>query len=653
MNETGSQVVSYKGNADLGYGADGIAYAGNSDEAFKNLSNIFSEAATRNLQWNTLKYQQQVKDRDTLLTTLQQADAAIDMPMDERDRKVLNDQYNSIKQILIDHPNITAESNYEAMTKMLAAKNDLVGKAAMAKVRYKGFTDQRTDIANEVNPIVRQDMQDHFAQQYNTNIYHAPDPFMKATDWDDKILMPDPPQKVIEDKPVLINGLWYKQTVTRPDIKAMIDHYDPANTIHPVMSNQIGAKYDFVSTNKDFQSNANLASINKVLNQANEDQANSDPNFNDQSKYYLSPIATQDADGNYHLIGTKADINKKLYVAAKYKETHNAPVYDEALMKGYKLKAETDKDIAGAQKDIAGAKNELAQANEHNTKAWVDKYLAPAQKDAENALAEQRRAAKNKDEFAMTKEEGLVAKPVADAIQSWTDIDNQKQFRTGKVFLEGLKATMSPPEIDDFKKNYGITDESKIIDVPLTNSVAIKMVSSAAKDDKGHTVITKPVKMWAVKNSDDGDGTTLIGVTADSKVTTTNFSDGINNLISMSNGGVGKNDVTQQGAALRYINKLQGADYGEVSYKRIRESLEKGPKSNAPTVTKIRSSSSSTTPATTLPAQQQPAAPAEVSKGTVPIEGAKLKKINGVINVYSGGKWHPAIKKASGLIHYK
>lgn len=643
MNETGSQVVGYKGNADQGYGADGIPYAGDANAAFQNFNNIFSSAATRNFEWNTLKYQQQVKDRDTLLGYLQQSQAAVDMPMDEKDRKVLNDQYNNIKELLIAHPNITAESNYEAMTKMLAAKNDLIGKASMAKVRYKAFTDQRTDIANETNPIVRQRRLDHFNEQYNTDIYHAPDPFMKAVDFDENALFPAPKQEILSEKMINDNGIWKKQTTTRSNIKGMLDHYNPTNMLHADMADQVGAFYDFAATDPTVQSDAYLAHANELL-----DNANKENKFTPGDGYYLEPIAVQDqSTGHYKPVGNKTDFAKKMYVVKSYKTTTNTPVYDEATQKAYKLKAETDK-------DIAGAKNELAQANEKNTEAYVKKAMLPYDQDAMKALAEQRRKAGNKDEYEMVKEEAQVAKPVADVVQAWTAIDNMQGYKSGKDYLAGLQSTMNPATIDNLKSTYGITDQSKVVEVPLTNSVAKKMVSTGVQNDKGHTLNSKPVKMFAIKNGETGDDISLVGIDAYGNVTSANFSDGINNMIAATNNFVGKGDVAQQSAALRYINRVQGADYGDVSYERIKNSLSKGPISSAPVVTKVKTSSSGTSPATTLPATEQKVAPAEIKPSAeMPIKGANIKRMDGAIKVFYKGKWKKVISKdaATGKLY--
>ena len=93
-----AQVLSYKGNTDLGYTGEGTPVA-TPNNAINQLSGILKSVEQTNMQWTAMQYQEALKDKERSLEQFAKAD--IDFPVDENDRERLVGNYDKVKEVMM------------------------------------------------------------------------------------------------------------------------------------------------------------------------------------------------------------------------------------------------------------------------------------------------------------------------------------------------------------------------------------------------------------------------------------------------------------------------------------------------------------------------------------------------------------------------
>lgn len=375
MADEGVQILSYKGDADLGgFGPDGVPYPGSSGKELESLSNYNDHLTQQNFIWNQRKYAQAIKDRDDVMDMV--ASQKIDSPLLEGDQKVLDANFKGIEDLVLATPNI--KGNMDKWLELQQKLRESGSKQTYAKTRYVEAAKQRLDISNTVDPQLKQKKQDHLDEQIKKGVDHVIDPYNNQLDWDPAVLFPDAKEKVKSSKTeVGKDGLFHTTTTTETDLEDMLKHFSFSSLAegeNKTFPDQVDKFYKFAIANPTIMNDSVLNKINSRLNEINISKGykSGDGNF-------IAPIATKGADGNW-APANGVDFTKAWYVYHNYKTTSTTAL-DKQAQEMAKIKSETAENYAQAQSAKAlagkyGADAKLALANIKKAEADGDKTLA-------------------------------------------------------------------------------------------------------------------------------------------------------------------------------------------------------------------------------------------------------------------------------------
>lgn len=182
MAETGSQILSYQGNAGLGAGASSIPVI-NPDA---NL-NIINDAA-KNIQYlnhdNNIKlYDQKIKDRDTTLALLHAGQISAG-DINEADRPYYETARQNVQKAFDDMINKGGINNQDAYKNYLDKVTDLNNITTNAQSRNIELKKLQQERSQQALPEDKAAYDNHIKAQQQKSFWQPIDPFQKAFNYD-------------------------------------------------------------------------------------------------------------------------------------------------------------------------------------------------------------------------------------------------------------------------------------------------------------------------------------------------------------------------------------------------------------------------------------------------------------------------------------
>lgn len=629
---TGSDILSYKGQADLGYGpGDSPAADSNS---LDNFNETLRQVNQQQFQWNAMKYQQKIKDRDDTLAVM--ANQNVDSPVRDEDRPALDDQISKMKDILVQNPDI--KSNPKAYLDFQNAVSKFKGMKAMAQTRYATLGQQQQDIANNPDAEDRKSMQAHFQQQVDGGVTHLPDPYQKMQSFDPAITTAAPPPEVTPGGVVVgKDGLAYRQQTTGSNLDDFTKFYDGIMTEAPGKNtpNQIAENVTALAANKDFNTPANYDAINAKLEAIN--QAN---NLKPRDPKRLLPFT----DSSGVPTSNPAQFMMDVALAKNYQLPTTSLTLDKDAQKGL---------LTAAQQKLAGAKTTTESFTQRLKSAQAGKEGALATKArAEANLANEK--AKQVAPDSQAERDALAAKGEV-KIKSASAVDEvvhtMNRLYTGNNF-KPIADAVPPSALSAITQATGIDGSYQVASVPTNDLSAQKMLSVPKYSGGAYSGVTQPTTMIVARSTQGGiNKTILIGLNKDGQVMkTVNANNAIGEVIKYDNGyNRNKSTMDQENAADAVVKEAQGSKAAGTDIEAIIRNngveggsgMQQAPKPVAPA-----------TP-------QKASAPAKISaKNSYPLSKLKEEDIkdigNGAYNVRINGQWRKLLKSTKdGTIYYQ
>lgn len=568
---TGNEILAYKGQAELG-GGNGFS-TGPDLHVLDDFNNTLRQVNQQQFQWNAMKYQQKVQDRNDVLKTM--AEQNIDFPIEDRDRATLEEQIAKTKSIWTSTPDIKSNpAEYAKWADSISKFKDL---KAMAQARSAAFKQDRQEIADNPDAEDRKAMQEDLDRQLEKGVLHMPTPYQKLQSFDPtntiagtgtqsaatgttaaaKAKAGTADALAVQSNPSLVttkgnlvtgaDGLAYRETTTGSSLDYFNKFYENIMTEAPGKNvpNQIAEHIKALSANKQFNTPENYDAINakiEAINQANGLEVGN-PNrllpFTDKDGIptsdpvqFMKDVALMQ---NYQLPKTTRtldeDAQKALLTVAQQK-LQQAKAGTERATQGLRgAQARTQGALAGkygADARLAGAKaNEVAA----NAKAYRDALYAKG--DAK----------------------GAGASAVNEMVSTVDRLYNGKNFKPAS---EAIPAAAMP----DVMAATGIDSSYEIAPVPISDLSAAKMLSRPKFSGGSYNGVEQPAKMYIAKSTKGGiNKTLLIGFNSEGQVIKmVNPTNAPGEIIKYENGyNRNKATIDAENAADAFIKEKQGS----------------------------------------------------------------------------------------------
>jgi hypothetical protein len=179
--ESGSQIINYKGDANVALGTSASTPVATSD------LNVINDTAKNmmlmNHENNLKMFSQKVQDRDTLLGLIAEGQVNagyIDpkfKPEYEKAQKKTNDA-------LFEMTSKGGINNKDANQKYRESLKELKDVVTIAQSKTLGLTNLKNAAAKETIPYKRDLIENHIKKQYDKNFYDLVDPFQESLSWD-------------------------------------------------------------------------------------------------------------------------------------------------------------------------------------------------------------------------------------------------------------------------------------------------------------------------------------------------------------------------------------------------------------------------------------------------------------------------------------
>lgn len=194
----GNDILNYQGNVGLGLSESGaVTHYGDTDT--KDLSNSVFNLAYLNMQKNKEVWQQKVKDRDEAMAQIASGQLQINNSLPE-DRQKLMDNINEVEKIFYDNGG-DVKSDPKIWLNMQDKLGTFKGNNTLAQSRLTSYQQGMSEAANELDPVAKQKMLDHWAEQRKLPIDQPFTPYQKTLDWDtNKVFLPIPDGAPIETR---------------------------------------------------------------------------------------------------------------------------------------------------------------------------------------------------------------------------------------------------------------------------------------------------------------------------------------------------------------------------------------------------------------------------------------------------------------------
>lgn len=556
---TGSDILSYKGNAALAAGSDpstieAFGAGGQGGDPLAGVNATLSKVMDHQLRWNAMEYEQAVKDRDSLYETFASQD--IDFPVEDVDRPVLQEKIDKIKKMMIAKPNLKADRR--AYLEVQGEINKLTALKASAKTRAASAVIQRKAAAEERNPVKKERMMQALNEQLGKGVEHQIDPFSEILTYEQADLAA--PAATVTYEEFEQNGIPYRIEVSRPNPFAYTDEV----SFEGVLS---GEKVDLPYKIKDFYTqqaqnpelmNADtVAKMNAVI-----DTFNTQNKFDPSSQYYAKHIA-EVKDGQVATNLSPADFWKSFKVASTWGESRSAAKVDEDKQAALEKKMK----ISTGYQD---ARSKATTAAASMLRAKTDASLAPAQIELYKANAKKALADGDKTRYETETLKAKSSFQVNSVIQLFNNTAKSKNFKTYKQ--------LTPPEQNAMNNlsQFGIGNDWSVINIGKKDETAVKALSTGVyykKDgtplppgqfEEGSTLrLTTPSEIFMLRSPDgDPNKQRLIGIDkAGGVMKILDATQAVDRLIFDASGHKNDKDyVDKTSAATQVINDAQGGE---------------------------------------------------------------------------------------------
>lgn len=543
-------ILGYKGQAELGYGAEGTPYIGDNSAGTGVVLKALNEVEQQGWRQNIMRYNQRVADRDETLKLASSQD--IDVDIIDEDRKPLENKLKEIQDIYIANPDI--KNNEKAYLGLKKAIDEFKDMKTSAKTRSVEIKKMKQDYATNPDPEYRQTLGEHIKKQVDEGIYHIPDPYQQIQDWDDSIFAhPEPVKKM--GNPYEKDGLVFKNQIEETPLEDFFSFYTLSNMIEGAnknIPNKVGAFYKSSSTNEYFMSDKSILAINGKL-----DEINKRKGMTEENPYYLYPIATKDEDGKW--IPTKDPTQVAMDVAIlknyKYESTNIA---DKDLQKAILTREQARTQVATQGLRKAQVQKELTAAQVNKSRVGLNNALA--QKYNADAI----KAQKDGDLIAAKalREKAAGAKPVDEVVNTFYNLNSSGQFKKSADYPK-VNAALTTDVVNGLVPGQGTESGYEVAPVNISNTTAKKMLSQIAPPNKGkYTGIIEPTEIYFARSTDgDLNKTKLVGIMPDGSVKVVTPSEAVDKIIHHENGYIrSPTTVNHQSAARAVIMEAQGSE---------------------------------------------------------------------------------------------
>lgn len=185
MPQTGSQILSYSGDKNLGLGSNPQIPAIDTSANLNPINEAGRTAMLLNHENNIKLYDQKIADRDKLYSLLDQSQIdARNLNALEEDRPVLNRLRDRSKEAFYDMINKGGLNNPKAYADYKDQIKNYNDAAINANARYIGVKQLEGEKANEVLKSHQDAYQNHINKQIGKGIYGLVDPYQKSLDFD-------------------------------------------------------------------------------------------------------------------------------------------------------------------------------------------------------------------------------------------------------------------------------------------------------------------------------------------------------------------------------------------------------------------------------------------------------------------------------------
>lgn len=506
IDQSGNDILAYRGDAALagGYQGQGTPEGLGADSLNtfnRSLENLFKQ----NNEWNVRQYVQKVKDRDDVMEAV--ASNVIDIDVLDEDRKPLEDQINKIQAIRLKTPDIMSDA--KAWNELQTEIKKFTDMKNTAKVRSVEIRKMAKEMAANPDERFRKQYQNYIQGEIGKGLTHIPNPYLMPQDWDAGLFGGVPTQArgkvgqpgIIQqnsvfqvkdlpgsNKPVIQDGLYYKEKITGTDLKDWEQFYSPANFVEGENKNlpdQAYKFYQFAMQDPNLMSDENINAINSKL-----DAINKANNLTPDNPRFLSPIAERNPDGRgWNVVDNPLDFVKKISLFKDYRLPTRQLQIDEDAQKAASTRAQEN--LRYAQARTEGSKQALNAAKARAASSLSGLYDAKAAKEKATE----------------------VSAAAEESVRTFKELGSKTAFQP----VSSLRGNIPAPVWNGIKNNLGVDDNAQVAEIPRTNMSAVRMLSAPAFNEDGKKVgVNKPRRIFAVKKPD---GTTqLIGIGPDGGV---------------------------------------------------------------------------------------------------------------------------------------
>lgn len=497
IQQGGNDILAYRGDAALAGGYQGGIPEGIGADSLNTFNRSLENMFRQNNEWNVRRYAQKVQDRDEVMKAV--ASNVIDIDVLDEDRPELEKQIEKIQDIRLKTPDVMADA--KAWNELQTEIKKFTDMKNSAKARSIEIRKMLQEMAKNPDERYRSQYQQYIQGEIGKGVRHVPNPYLTPLDWDETIFnrVRDPKTGAVisqfqakelpgSNKPVVQNGLYFKEKITGSDLRDWDQFYSPVTFLegeNKIIPDKALKFLSFAKQDPSFLSDENLNAINSKLdaiNKANALQPN-DPR-------YITPIATRNAGGNgWQLEPDPLQVSKKI-----------------SLFMDYRLPTRQlipDKDLQTMSSTKAQEALRRAQASTERSKQALNAARANAQNKLANLY----------DAKAASEKASEVSAAAEESVRTFNNINSKAAFKP----ISALQGNIPTPVWNSIKNNLGIEDNAQVAELPRNNMSEVRMLSAPAYDEDGKKIgINKPKRIFAVKRPDGS--LQLVGIGPDGNV---------------------------------------------------------------------------------------------------------------------------------------
>lgn len=504
---TGSDILSYQGNAALGGGFDSHGQPiGTGEATLTPVNDMMKILQGQQFAFNVMQYKQAVQDRDQSMALLSDPSLQVTMDVNDKDRPALEAQRQAVIEQWKKDPAMSNADNWINFQKETAKFKEM---ATSSKSRNLEYKKQIGDIAAETNPYLREQMLQHLDGQVKGGVFKQIDPYFKNPTFDAAMFADVPMTQLGEatysqDK----TGAYSATKTMATPVKAFSDFVSPEN----LMANNGDKLQKLQLLHDNFVKSAWATDDNQltVMN-LKLAQINAKNKISPNDPAYLQPVAVKDENG-WTVNDSPAQFGKSLYAYSHYKEfTHTdlAPDYQKQLAENAtigKIGAETKEIKAKTTETYADANLKTAEANEKN-------LTAPAVEYELRARAEKERREGNLIASKTTDIKVSALAPAFDGVRMFNDVYRYQSYSGQEAVAkieknnlsEGLRAAGYEDgfELTPLPRNNTYVSA---LSAPLKSTITKNGLDANGKSDGSKvttsSAVNKPVYIFAFKPKD-------------------------------------------------------------------------------------------------------------------------------------------------------